>query len=111
MQTCSSLAWVGFQNYSSGCQFGIDGICYPNPDVPSSTLSNSPDSAVAFAVDLLEDWPQGTERVFLNYTSCLGPSQVVIGYCLIGDGGCDPSLGYVVDTSVAQQAVQCLRTG
>jgi len=108
MQTYSSLEWVGFQMYNSGCAFGIDGICYP---LDGTTLTSSPDSAVAFSTALLEDWPQGTSRGFLPYTSHLTPSQVVIGYLVPNSSGVVDGEGPAVDTTVAKHAIECLRSG
>jgi chitinase len=107
MQTCASLEWVGFQNYNSGSIYGIDGIVYP---VGSDTLTSSPDAAVVVATDLLEDWPQGTVNAFQPYTSCLTPSQVVIGYVVDNASGVSDGAPAVI-TSVAEQAIECLRTG
>jgi chitinase len=106
MQTYSSLEWVSFQNYNSGCAFGIDGICYPTD---GTTLTSSPDSAVAFATTLLESWPQGTPSAFLPYTSYLTPSQVAIGYVVNNASGVADG-SPAVNTTVAKNAIQCLRT-
>jgi len=106
MQTHASLEWVAWQNYNSGCAFGIDGVCYPTD---GTTLSSSPDSAVAFATTLLADWPQGTGSSFLPYTSYLTPSQVAIGYLVPNSSGAVDGEGPAVDTSVAKNAIQCLR--
>ncbi|MDF1683565.1 MAG: glycosyl hydrolase family 18 protein [Legionellaceae bacterium] len=106
MQTYSSLEWVAWQNYNSGCAFGIDGVCYP---VDGTTLTSSPDSAVAFATTLLADWPQGAPGNFLPYTSHLTPSQVAIGYLVPNSSGAVDGQGPAVDTTVAKQAIQCLR--
>jgi chitinase len=105
MQTYGSLAWVAWQNYNSGCAFGINGVCYP---VDGTTLTSSPDSAVAFATTLLADWPQGTGNSFLPYTSYLTPSQVAIGYVVNNSSGQSDG-SPAVDTNVAKQAIQCLR--
>ncbi|MBA2651722.1 MAG: hypothetical protein H0U73_05595, partial [Tatlockia sp.] len=78
MQTHQSLAWVGIEVYNSGCAYGIDLICYdPN-------ITTTPDASVAFAVDLLANWPtktsSGQTTGFQPYISNLRPDQVVLGY-------------------------------
>ncbi len=111
MQTYNSLEWVGFQIYNSGCVFGIDRNCYP---LEGTSLTSSPDSAAAVAVDLLENWPAttttGIVTGFQPYTSYLKDSQVVLGYAsLNGEGGSDGSPAAVVP--VVNDAIECLRTG
>lgn len=111
MQTAASLEWVGFQTYNSGCAYGIDRECYP---LEGTSLTSSPDSAVAFATDLLEDWPDstpsGVPTGFQKYKSLLKPSQVVLGYTVMnGSGASDGSPSAVIN--VVKDAIQCLRTG
>ncbi len=113
MVTASSLEWIGFQIYNSGCVYGIDRNCYP---LEGTSLTNSPDSAVAVATDLQENWPAQTETGvvtgFQPYISNLNPdgSQVVLGYAsLNGEGQSDGSPAAVVD--IVKNAIQCLRTG
>ena len=111
MATASSLEWVGFQTYNSGCVFGIDRNCYP---LEGTTLTSSPDSAVAVATDLLEDWPEktstGVVTGFQPYKSGLNPSQVVLGYVSQNaEGASDGSPPAVIN--VVKDAIQCLRTG
>ena len=101
MQTHASLAWVGFQNYNSGCAFGINGICYPT----TGTLTSTTDPAVAFATDLLENWPTPT---FNPYVSYLSPSQVVIGYVVVNGSGTSDGAPPAI-TSVTKQVITCLR--
>lgn len=106
MQTYSSLEWIAFQNYNAGCAYGINGVCYPTD---GTTLSSSPDSAVAFSTDLLASWPLGTSLGFLPYTGYLNPSQVVIGYVVNNSSGVSDG-SPVVNIPVAKNAIQCLRT-
>ncbi|MDF1677539.1 MAG: glycosyl hydrolase family 18 protein [Legionellaceae bacterium] len=111
METYSSLEWVGFQIYNSGCVFGIDRNCYP---LEGTSLTSSPDSAAAVAVDLLENWPEKTETGvvtgFQPYKSYLKDSQVVLGYAVLnGAGNSDGSPPAVVP--VVNDAIECLRTG
>ncbi len=102
MQTRASLTWVGFQNYNSGCAFGINQVCYPTI---TETLTSSADPAVAFATDLLENWPTPTFNPFLSY---LSPSQVVIGYTVEkSDGESDGSPAAI--PSVTKNVISCLR--
>ena len=114
LQTHDSLEWVAFQNYDSGCAYGVNSYCYPNPygnAYPS--LTSSPDSAVAFATDILTTWPQGEPLYFLPYTSAaalLDPSQVVIGYTVQNNDGASDGYPPAV-LPIVQDAIQCLRTG
>lgn len=111
LQTHDSLEWVGFQNYNSGCAYGVDNYCYPNPygnQYPS--LTTSPDSAVAFATDILATWPQGAPLYFLPYSATLTPSQVVIGYAVQNNDGASDGYPPAV-LPIVQDAIQCLRTG
>lgn len=111
LQTHDSLEWVGFQNYNSGCAYGVDNYCYPNPygnQYPS--LTTSPDSAVAFATDTLATWPQGEPLYFLPYSATLTPSQVVIGYAVQNNDGASDGYPPAV-LPIVQDAIQCLRTG
>lgn len=110
--THPSLEWVAFQNYNSGCAFGIDSVCYP---ITGTTLTDSPDSAVAFSADLLEDWPAysptGQPTGFLPYegTQYLTPPQVMIGYVVVNsEGSSDGAPPAVI--SVTNDAIQCLRS-
>ncbi len=110
MQTYQSLEWVAFQNYNAGCAYGIDLICYP---FGNNTLTSTSDPAVAFATDLLADWPpktaSGQITNFQPYTSFLKPSQVVIGYAV--DDGSGHGDGYpTAITAITQDAIQCLRS-
>lgn len=103
MQTRPALTWVGFQNYNSGCAFGINGVCYP---VSPETLTSNPDAAVAFATDLLENWPTPTFNPYISY---LSPSQVVIGYVVKnGSGQSDGSPPAI--PSVVKNVITCLRS-
>ncbi|MDF1757446.1 MAG: glycosyl hydrolase family 18 protein [Legionellaceae bacterium] len=107
MQTYQSLTWVGIKLYNSGCVFGIDMVCYD----PNTTTS--PDSSVAIATDLLENWPEesgGRATGFQPYVSYLKPSQVVLGYpAANAEGVSDGSPAAVIST--IKRAIQCLRTG
>ncbi len=109
MQTYSSLTWVGFQNYNSGCAYGINLVCYPT----TGTLTSTADPAVAFATDLLASWPatisSGQETGFQPYISYLQPSQVVIGYTVNNSSGQSDG-SPAADTSVAQNVIECLST-
>lgn len=102
MQTHAALEWVGFQNYNSGCAFGINQVCYPT----TGTLTSSPDPAVAFATDLLENWPTPTFNPYLSY---LSPSQVVIGYVVensLGQSdGAPPAI-----PAITKNVITCLRS-
>ena len=107
MQTHAALSWVGIQLYNSGCAFGIDLVCYdPNN-------SNSPDASVAFATDLLADWPaktaSGQATGFQPYVSYLNPNQVVLGYPAANATGASDG-SPAANTSTVQRAIQCLRT-
>ena len=108
MQTHASLAWVGIQLYNSGCAYGIDLICYdPN------TSTTTPDPAVAFATDLLTNWPAqtptGQATGFQPYKAYLSPSQVVLGYPVKNASGIsDGSPAAVIP--VIKRAIQCLNT-
>ncbi len=105
MQTAPSLTWVGFQIYNSGCVLGLDGRCYPL-ESDEDALTAYPDTAVAVAADLLEDWPSN----FQPYKSLLTPSQVVLGYASKnGSGASDGSPAAVIP--IVKDAIQCLRTG
>lgn len=101
MQTRASLTWVGFQNYNSGCAFGINGVCYPT----TGTLASTADPAVAFATDLLENWPT---PMFNPYLSYLSPSQVVIGYVVQNSSGQSDGAPAAI-TSVTKNVISCLR--
>lgn len=108
MQTYAALEWVGIQLYNSGCAYGIDLFCYdPN------TSTTSPDPAVAFATDLLANWPaylaNGQATGFQPYTSYLLPSQVVLGYPVNNNTGQSDGTPAAV-TSVIKRAIQCLNT-
>ncbi len=112
MQVYASLEWAAFQNYNSGCAYGIDLVCYPT----TGSLTSTADPAVAFATDLLANWPattsSGQVTGFLPYISYLKPSQVVIGYVVTNNNGQtdgDPSVSPYL--SVVKNAIQCLRTG
>jgi len=107
MQTAPSLAWVGIQLYNSGCCFGINMYCYGLTD------PNNPDTYVAMATDLLENWPDkdGTGRAtgFQPYLSKLTPSQVVLGFpAANASGKSDGAPAAVIPT--VKRAIQCLRT-
>lgn len=111
MQVYAALEWVSFQNYNSGCAYGIDLVCYPT----TGSLTSTADPAVAFATDLLANWPattsSGQATGFLPYISYLKPSQVVIGYVVTNSTGQtdgDPSVSPYL--SVVKNAIQCLRT-
>jgi len=116
MQTHAALEWVGIQMYNSGCAYGINGICYPvggelsPPGAVSEAMNDSPDPAVVFATGLLENWPVDTPNGFLPYISYLKPSQVVIGYAVNNGAGTSDGVP-AVNLTVAQQVIQCLRTG
>jgi chitinase len=100
MQTRPALTWVGFQNYNSGCMNGINSVCYPT----TGTLTSTTDPAVAFATDLLEDWPTPTFNPFISY---LSPSQVVIGYVVENSlGQSDGSPAAI--PAVTNQVISCL---
>ena len=107
-QTYASLSWVGVQLYNSGCDLGIDAVCYDPNDV------TSPNFSVAIATDLLADWP-GTNGVgqatgFQPYVSHLAPSQVVLGYpAPDGSGVADGSP--VTPAATIKRAIACLETG
>ncbi|MBA3536271.1 MAG: hypothetical protein H0T84_06655 [Tatlockia sp.] len=108
MQTHQSLAWVGIQVYNSGCAFGIDQVCY------DSNVTNNPDASVAFATDLLANWPAKTNSGqltgFQPYISYLTPEQVVLGYpAPNASGNSDGAPAAVIST--IKRAIQCLRTG
>lgn len=111
MQTYASLEWVGFQNYNSGCAYGINLVCYPTG---SNTLTSTPDSAVAFATDLLANWPAtlstGQPTGFQPYISYLTPSQVVIGYVVNNNAGTSDGSPAAI-TSVIQNVIPCLTKG
>ncbi len=116
MQTASSLEWVAFQNYNSGCAYGIDLICYPINGSDPYGLVSSTDPAVAFSTDLLANWPavtsSGQATGFQPYISYLNPSQVVIGYVVNNNGGSSDGSPAVNNyLTVAQNAIQCLRSG
>jgi chitinase len=104
----SALSWVGIQLYNAGCAFGIDCNCWdPN------TLTTTPDPAVAFVEDLLQNWPStcplGQASGFLAYQGGLVDSQVALGFPVVdGQGISDGSPAAVL--SVVKRAVQCLRT-
>ncbi len=107
MQTYQSLSWVGIQVYNSGCAYGIDLICYdPN-------AANSPNASVAFATDLLENWPtrtgSGQQTGFQPYMSYLKPEQVVLGYPAPDATGTSDGQPAAVISSI-KRAIQCLRT-
>jgi chitinase len=107
MQTYESLAWVGIQLYNSGCAYGLDMICYD----PNNTTS--PDSSVAIATDLLENWPtkdsNGRLTGFQEYIAYLKPSQVVLGYpASSADGMSDGSPAANIPN--IKRAIECLRT-
>lgn len=102
MQIRPALTWVAFQNYNSGCAYGINGICYPT----TGSLTSTADPAVAFATDLLENWPT---PMFNPYISLLSPSQVVVGYTVQNlSGQCDGSP--CADPAVTKNVLTCLRT-
>lgn len=108
MQTHGSLEWVGIQVYNAGCAFGINLVCYD----PNNT--NSPDASVAFATDLLENWPtkdnSGRATGFQPYVSYLKPSQIVLGFPAANiEGVSDGSPPAVIST--IKRAIQCLRDG
>ena len=111
MQTHQSLEWVGFQNYNAGCAYGINLVCYPTG---SNTLTSTADAAVAFATDLLANWPattaSGQATGFQPYISYLTPSQVVIGYTVNNSSGQSDGAPAAI-TSVTKNAIQCLRSG
>jgi len=107
MNTYNILSWVGVQLYNTGCNLGIDNICYT--DDPSSQ-----NFSVAMAADLLENWPakdgSGRPTGFQPYISHLTPDQVVLGYPAPNStGGSDGRP--VKSTSIIKSAIQCLRTG
>ena len=109
LQTHQSLSWVAIQLYNAGCAFGIDCVCWdPN------TLTTTPDPAVAFATDVLANWPAtcpgGQASGFQNYKAYLTPYQVVIGYPVNNGRGTSDGFPAAV-ISVVKRAVQCLRTG
>jgi chitinase len=103
MQVRPALTWVSFQNYNSGCAYGINGVCYPTT---GTTLTSSSDSAVAFATDLLENWPTPQ---FNPYLSFLSPSQVVIGYVVQNASGGSDGSPYAIP-SVTKNVITCLRS-
>ncbi len=109
MQTYASLEWVGFQNYNSGCAYGINLVCYPTD---GTTLTSTPDPAVAFATDLLANWPSTTDTGqptgFQPYTSFLSPPKVLIGYVVNNSSGVSDG-SPAVNIPVAKHAIQCLR--
>lgn len=102
MQTHASLEWVGFQNYNSGCAYGINQVCYPT----TGTLTSTADPAVAFVTDLLENWPTPTFNPYLSY---LSPSQVVIGYVVENASGQSDGSPFAIP-SVTINAITCLRS-
>lgn len=107
MQTHQSLSWVGIQMYNSGCAYGINLICYdPNN-------ANSPDTSVAMATDLLENWPaktaSGQITGFQPYISYLTPSQVVLGYPAANSSGASDGSPAGIPSTI-KRAIQCLRT-
>ncbi|MBA2711231.1 MAG: hypothetical protein H0U57_11645 [Tatlockia sp.] len=107
MQTYQSLAWVGIQVYNSGCAYGLDLVCYdPN-------ITNTPDASVAFATNLLENWParttNGQQTGFQPYISYLKPEQVVLGYPAPNASGQSDGAPPAV-SSMIKRAIQCLRT-
>lgn len=102
MQTRAALTWVGFQNYNSGCAYGLNGVCYPT----TGTLTSTADPAVAFAADLLENWPTPTFNPYLSY---LSPSQVVIGYVVENSSGQSDGSPAAIP-SVIKNVITCLRT-
>jgi chitinase len=108
MQTHQSLAWVGIQVYNSGCAFGIDQVCYdPN-------ITNTPNASVAFATDLLANWPaktsSGQATGFQPYISYLTPGQVILGYPAPNASGVSDGAPAAVIGTI-KRAIQCLRTG
>lgn len=108
MQTHQSLSWVGIQVYNAGCAYGIDLICYDPND------TKSPNTAVAFATNLLENWPAQTHSGqitgFQPYISYLTPSQVVLGYPAPNAAGLSDGLPAAVTANI-KRAIECLRTG
>lgn len=108
MQTHDAIDWVGIQVYNSGCAFGINLVCYD----PNQTIS--PDAAVAFATDLLENWPDkdlnGRPTGFQPYISYLKPSQIVLGFPAANAEGISDGAP-PVDLNTVKRAIQCLRTG
>lgn len=108
MQTHDALEWVGIQVYNAGCAFGINLVCYDPND------TNSPDAPVAFATDLLENWPSkdnsGRATGFQPYISYLKPSQVVLGFPAANANGVSDGAPPAVISTI-KRAVQCLRSG
>lgn len=102
MQTFPAITWVGFQNYNSGCMFGIDGICYPT----TGTLTSTASPATAFATDLLENWPTPQFNPYIAY---LSPSQVVIGYVVVNNLGQSDGNPPAIP-SVTKDVITCLRS-
>ncbi len=107
MQTHSSLSWIGIQLYNSGCAYGVNSICYD----PNNTTS--PDASVAFATDLLLDWPtidpEGRATGFQPYKSYLNPNQIVLGYPIQNANGQSDG-SPAASLPMIKRAIQCLRT-
>lgn len=108
MQTAQALTWIGIQMYNSGCNLGIDLVCYdPN-------LTSSPNFSVAMAVDLLENWPAmlptGQLTGFQPYVSLVKANQVVLGYPSPNAIGVSDGSPVTPNTTI-KKAIQCLKTG
>jgi chitinase len=108
LQTYPELSWVGIQLYNSGCNLGIDTVCYG----PNNTTS--PNFSVAMAVDLLTSWPSttsgGQATGFQPYVNHLSPGQVVLGYPAPNKSGVADG-SPITPTSTIKRAIQCLETG
>lgn len=106
MQTAPDLTWVGIQLYNSGCCYGLNGVCY-------AVDANDPDTYVAMAADLLENWPStdssGRATGYQPYISYLTPSQVILGFPAPNSSGVSDGDPAVVIATV-KAAVQCLRS-
>lgn len=100
MQTAPILSWVGIQLYDSGCATGLNGVCY------GLNHPNNPDTYVAMASNLLEDWPSG----YQPYIAYLNPSQLVLGFAVVNHQGISDRAPAAAMTTV-KRTIQCLRTG
>lgn len=107
MKDYDILSWVGVQLYNTGCNMGIDNVCYTDE-------ANSPNFSVAMATDLLESWPDkdssGRATGFQPYIARLTPNQVVLGYPAPNRAG-ESDGRPMKPVSTIKAAIQCLRTG
>lgn len=100
MQVAPILSWVGIQLYDSTGADGLNGVCY------GLNHPNNPDTYVAMATNLLEDWPSR----YQPYIAYLNPSQIVLGVAVVDHQGISDAAPAAVITTV-KRAIQCLRTG